>query len=170
MPLLESDKEVKSELQETIAKRVKLNPLIRENRGARLKFVTTDKLLIRLPKLLAQTKPGNNSYKLKTEIREIVYLFYQHNEITKRFIIFCSSHFNNGRKYNCDKRSQNFIFWYDWPKDVDENLKHKAEFIIKSNKALAKKKAKNEIEQLLSKCKHGNNIHENRKQQNEQTA
>ena len=33
MPLSESDKEVKSELQETIAKRVKLNALIRENSG-----------------------------------------------------------------------------------------------------------------------------------------
>ena len=42
-------------------------------------------------------------------------------------------------------------FNFDWPKDVDENLKHEIEFIIKSNKSLAENKIKNEIEQLLSK-------------------
>ena len=61
-----------------------------------------------------------------------------------------------------------FYFDYDWPKDVDENLKHKIEFIIKkNNESLAENKVKNEIEQLLSKYKHGNNINELRKQQNE---
>ena len=60
-----------------------------------------------------------------------------------------------------------FYFDFDWPKDVHENLNHKAEFIIKSNESLAKKKIKNEIEQLLSKYKHGNSIHENGKQKNE---
>ena len=29
-------------------------------------------------------KTGNNSYKLKTEIRQILYLLYQHNKITKK--------------------------------------------------------------------------------------
>ena len=52
-------------------------------------------------------------------------------------------------------------------KVVDDNLKHKIEFIIKSNEYLAENKIKNETEQLLLKCKHGNNIHEHRKQQNE---
>ena len=59
-----------------------------------------------------------------------------------------------------------FCFNFDWPKDVDENLKYELEFIIKSNEALAENKMKNKIEQLLSKYKHGNNIHEHRKQQN----
>ena len=40
-------------------------------------------------------------------------------------------------------------FDFDWPKDVDENLKHKIEFIIKSNESLAGNKIENEIEQLL---------------------
>ena len=31
-----------------------------------------------------------------------------------------------------------FCFNFDLPKDVDENLKHKIEFIIKSNEYLAK--------------------------------
>ena len=29
---------------------------------------------------------------------------------------------------------------FDWPKDVDENLKHEIEFIIKSNESLAENK------------------------------
>ena len=60
-----------------------------------------------------------------------------------------------------------FCFDFDWPKDVHENLKHEIEFIITSNDSLAENKIKNEIEQLLSKNKHGNNIHEQGKQQNE---
>ena len=51
-------------------------------------------------------------------------------------------------------------FNFDWRKDVDENLKHGIEFIVKSNDALAEHKIKNEIEQLLLKDKHGNDIHE----------
>ena len=53
-----------------------------------------------------------------------------------------------------------FCFNFDWPKDVDENLKHQIEFMIKSNEPLAKNKIKNEIEQLLLNYKHGNNNHE----------
>ena len=40
--------------------------------------------------------------------------------------------------------------------------------IIKINETLAGNKIKNEIEQLLLKYKHGNNIHEHSKQQSEQ--
>ena len=60
-----------------------------------------------------------------------------------------------------------FTFDFDLPTDVDENLKNEIEFIIKSNESLAENKIKNEIEQLLLKYKHGNNIHEHGKQQNE---
>ena len=35
--------------------------------------------------LLAQIKAGNNSCKLKKEIRQILYFLYQHNKITKKF-------------------------------------------------------------------------------------
>ena len=63
-----------------------------------------------------------------------------------------------------------FCFNLDWPKDVDENVKQKIEFIIKSIYSLAVNKMKNEIEQLLLKYKRGNNIHKHRKQQNEWTT
>ena len=55
---------------------------------------------------------------------------------------------------------ENSNFEFNWPKDVDENLKHGIEFIIKSNESLAENKIKNKTEQLLSKYKHGNDIHE----------
>ena len=57
--------------------------------------------------------------------------------------------------------TKTFYFDFDWPKDVDENLKHKIEYIMKSNEYLAENKIKNNIEQLSSKYKHGNDIHEN---------
>ena len=56
------------------------------------------------------------------------------------------------------KDSKTFCFSFDWPKEVDENLKHEIEFIIKSNEFLAEKKIKIEIEQLLLKYKHESNI------------
>ena len=56
---------------------------------------------------------------------------------------------------------------FDQPKDSDNNLNHEIEFIIKSNGSVAENKIKNETEQLLSKHKHRNGIHEHGKQQNE---
>ena len=43
-------------------------------KGKRLKFLTPNKLLTRLLILLAEIKSGNNSNKLKNEIRQILYL------------------------------------------------------------------------------------------------
>ena len=56
-----------------------------------------------------------------------------------------------------------FSLNFDWPRYVDENFKHEIEFIIRSNKSLADNKIKNEIEQLLLKFKHGNNLPEHSK-------
>ena len=55
---------------------------VRERKG--FKILAPNKLLTRLPILLAQIKSGNNSYKLKNEIRQILYLLYQRNNITKK--------------------------------------------------------------------------------------
>ena len=55
---------------------------VTERKG--LKILTPNKLLTTLPILLAKIKAGNNSYKLKNEIRQILYLLYQHNKITKK--------------------------------------------------------------------------------------
>ena len=38
-----------------------------------------------------------------------------------------------------------FCFNFDWPKDVDENLKHEIEFIMKRNEALVENKKKTRL-------------------------
>ena len=63
--------------------------------------------------------------------------------------------------------SETFYFDFCLPKDVNENLKHEIELIIKRNESLAENKIKCKNEQLLSKYKHRNNIHKHRKKQNE---
>ena len=54
---------------------------VREGKG--LKILTPNKLLSSLSVLLAQIKAKNNSYKLKNEFRQILYLLHQHSKITK---------------------------------------------------------------------------------------
>ena len=49
-----------------------------------LKILTLNKLLTRLPILLAQIKAGNNSNKLKDKIRQILCILNQHNKTTKK--------------------------------------------------------------------------------------
>ena len=46
---------------------------------------------------------------------------------------------------DCDPKT--FCFNIDWPIDVDQNLKHEIEFIIKSNGFLVQNKIKYDIEQ-----------------------
>ena len=50
----------------------------------RLKILTPNQMLKRLPKALAQVKAGNNSESLLNEIRQIVYSLYRSKEITKK--------------------------------------------------------------------------------------
>ena len=52
--------------------------------GKGLKRLTPNKFLTRLSILLVQIKAVKNSNKLKNEIRQILYLLYQHNKITKK--------------------------------------------------------------------------------------
>ena len=57
-----------------------------------------------------------------------------------------------------------FYLNFDWPKDIDENLKHEIEFIAKSNEYLTGNKLKNKTEQLLLNYKNGKDVHEHGKQ------
>ena len=53
--------------------------------GIGIKILTLNKLLTRLPVLLAQITAETNPYKLKNnKIRQILYLLYQQNKITKK--------------------------------------------------------------------------------------
>ena len=55
---------------------------VKEGKGSQK--LTPIKLLTKIPILLAQIKAGNNSYNLKNETRQILYLLYQHNKISKK--------------------------------------------------------------------------------------
>ena len=56
----------------------------RNQRGQGLKILTPNQMLSRLPISLAQLKAGNNSEKLKNEIRQILYSLYRSKKLTKQ--------------------------------------------------------------------------------------
>ena len=51
--------------------------------GQGLKILTPNQMLSRLPISLAQLKTGNNSEKLKNEIRQLLYSFYRSKNLQK---------------------------------------------------------------------------------------
>ena len=55
----------------------------RKQRGQGLKILTPNQMLSRLPILLAQLKGGNNSEKLKNEIRQLLYSLYRSKKFTR---------------------------------------------------------------------------------------
>ena len=67
----------KLESEESAAKR-------RNQQGQELKILTPDQMLSRLPITLAQLKAGNNSEKLKNEIRQLLYSLYRSKKLTKQ--------------------------------------------------------------------------------------
>ena len=56
----------------------------KKQRGVGLKILTPDQMLSRLPITLAQLKAGNNSQKLKNEIRQLLYSLYRSKKLTKQ--------------------------------------------------------------------------------------
>ena len=52
--------------------------------GQELKVLTPNQMLSRLPITLAQLKAGNNSEKLKYEIRQLLYSLYRSTNMTKQ--------------------------------------------------------------------------------------
>ena len=57
---------------------------IRHQEGQGLKIPTSNQMLSRLPISLAQLKAGNNSEKLKNEIRQLLYSLYRSKKLTKQ--------------------------------------------------------------------------------------
>ena len=55
-----------------------------DTEGKGLKILTADQMLNRLPISLVQLKVGNNSEKLKNEIRQILYSLYRSKKLTKQ--------------------------------------------------------------------------------------
>ena len=65
------------ESEESAAKR-------RNQQGQGIKILTPSQILRRLPISLAQLEAGNNSEKLKNEIRQLLYSLYRSKNITKQ--------------------------------------------------------------------------------------
>ena len=56
----------------------------RQQHGGRLKILTPNWMLNRLPITLGQLKAGNNSEKLKNEIKQLLYSLYRSKKLTKQ--------------------------------------------------------------------------------------
>ena len=56
----------------------------RNQQGKDLKILTPNQMLSRLPSSLAQLKAGNNSDKLKNEIRQLLYSLYRSKKLIKQ--------------------------------------------------------------------------------------
>ena len=55
-----------------------------EQQASGLKILIPNQMLSRLPITLAQLKAGNNSEKLKNEIRQLLYSLYRSKKLTKQ--------------------------------------------------------------------------------------
>ena len=80
-----SEDEIKTEkryeIVDTVEKILEFNSQNQEGQG--LKILTPDQMLSRLPITLAQLKAGNNSEKLKNEIRQLLHSLYSAKKLTK---------------------------------------------------------------------------------------
>ena len=79
----EEEKEIEkpSEIIDIVEKILEFNKQNQQGQG--LKILTPDQMLSRLPITLAQLKAGNNSQKLKNEIRQLLYSLYLSKKLTK---------------------------------------------------------------------------------------
>ena len=82
--MCEEEKEIEkpNEIVDIVEKGLDCND--RTQRGPGLKILTHDQMLSRLPITLAQLKAGNNSEKLKIEIRQLLYSLYRSKKLTKQ--------------------------------------------------------------------------------------
>ena len=83
-----SENEKKAEKTDKILKIVEeiviFNRENRKQQGLGLKILIPNQMLSRLPISLAQLKAGNNSEKIKNEIRQILYSLYRSTKLTKQ--------------------------------------------------------------------------------------
>ena len=80
---LQNIKKVRNDERLVLLYEQELGLLRRGSVGRGLKILTPQQMLIRLPILLAQMRAGNNSKKLKNEIRQILYLLYKSDRLSK---------------------------------------------------------------------------------------
>ena len=82
MPEEERKIEKPYNIVKVVKKILKINKHNQE--GKSLKILTPNQMLSRLPITLAQLKAGNNSEKLKNEIRQLLYSLYRSKNMTKQ--------------------------------------------------------------------------------------
>ena len=78
----EKEIEKPDRILEIVEKIVEFNQQNQQGKG--LKTLQPQQMLSRLPIALAQLKAGNNSEKLKNEIRQLLYSLYRSKNITKQ--------------------------------------------------------------------------------------
>ena len=81
-----SEVEIENEDPESIVNIVeKILKFNKQNQqGESVKILTPNKMLNRLPIALAQLQAGNNSNKLKNEIRQLLYSLYRSKNMTEQ--------------------------------------------------------------------------------------
>ena len=85
MPKAEIKNEKPNEILVIVNDIINFNKEIqKQQEGLGLKILTPNQMLSRLPISLAQLKAGNNSEKLKNEIRQILYSLYRPEKLTKQ--------------------------------------------------------------------------------------
>ena len=80
-------KELNSQIKywNLLKKILDFNEKIRKQKGLGLNILTPSQMLSRLPVSLTQLKVGNNSEKLKNEIRQLLHSLYRSKKLTKNF-------------------------------------------------------------------------------------
>ena len=83
----DTDEDTDEEMNTTITPELESEESAAKRRNQQeegVKILTPNQMLSRLPIYLAQLKAGNNSEKLKNEIRQLLYSFYRSNNMTKQ--------------------------------------------------------------------------------------
>ena len=84
MPEDEKEIEQPDKILKTVEEVLDFNKKIRKQQRLGSKILTPNQMLRRLPITLAQLKAGNNSEKLKNEIRQLLYSLYRSKKLTKQ--------------------------------------------------------------------------------------
>ena len=80
----EKETEKSDKILEIVEEILIFNRENRKQQDSGLKILTPNQMLSRLPITLAQLKAGNNSEKLKNEIRQLLYSLYRSKKLTKQ--------------------------------------------------------------------------------------
>ena len=84
IPLFKPDDEQRDAADMSELKESDESAAQKEQLAKGLKILTPNQMLSRLPITLAQLKAGNNSEKLKNEIRQLLYSLYRSKKLTKQ--------------------------------------------------------------------------------------